>query len=84
MSGCDAELCANWTGQGCICEVLDLPRRVIPASDLDLEDQDTYCDSCGAEPGDPCAWGCGCLPCSLGTVDRIAPGSVSVFPEETP
>lgn len=25
MNRCDAELCPNWTGQGCICEVLDLP-----------------------------------------------------------
>lgn len=23
---CDAELCPYWTGQGCICEVIDLPR----------------------------------------------------------
>lgn len=23
---CDAEMCENWTGHGCICAVLDLPR----------------------------------------------------------
>jgi len=27
MSTCDAELCPNWTGHGCICEVLDLPKE---------------------------------------------------------
>lgn len=24
MSACLAETCANWTGQGCICEALDI------------------------------------------------------------
>jgi len=26
VSRCDAELCPHWTGQGCICDVLDLQR----------------------------------------------------------
>jgi hypothetical protein len=25
---CDAELCSYWTGQGCICAVMDLPRCI--------------------------------------------------------
>ena len=31
---CEAELCPNWTGQGCICEVLDLDR---PEPEVDDE-----------------------------------------------
>lgn len=26
---CEAELCRNWTGQGCICEVLGLEPDVV-------------------------------------------------------
>lgn len=24
MNGCEQELCGNWTGQGCACEVFDI------------------------------------------------------------
>lgn len=26
MADCDAELCEHWTGQGCVCAVLDIER----------------------------------------------------------
>jgi len=34
MSRCEAELCRNWTGQGCICMVLDIEPDVMPGGDL--------------------------------------------------
>lgn len=30
MSRCEAEMCRNWTGHGCICEVMDIERDVVP------------------------------------------------------
>ena len=29
MSACDAELCPNWTGQGCICAVLGADMELV-------------------------------------------------------
>lgn len=29
MSRCEAELCRNWTGAGCICEVMELEPDVV-------------------------------------------------------
>jgi hypothetical protein len=44
--------------------------RIIKAPNPDAEDQASYCDDCGAEPGEPCEESCGCLPCHVGSVDR--------------
>jgi hypothetical protein len=41
---CDAESCPHWTGHGCVCEVMDLPRRDCSCSDLG---RDEYCDRHG-------------------------------------
>lgn len=43
---------------------------VIKARNPDPEDQASYCDDCGAGPGEPCEADCPCLPCQLGTVDQ--------------
>lgn len=42
---CGQELCPNWTGQGCICEVLDLPESTArrPCTDS-LSTQNTFGD----------------------------------------
>jgi hypothetical protein len=29
VSRCEAELCRNWTGHGCICEVMELEPDVV-------------------------------------------------------
>ena len=29
MARCAAEMCRNWTGEGCICEVLDLEPDIV-------------------------------------------------------
>jgi hypothetical protein len=53
-------------------------RRVINASNPDPDDAASYCDDCGAEPGQPCEPDCICLPCHVGSVDRY------VWPKGTP
>lgn len=45
---------------------------VIKAPNPDPDDQASYCDDCGAQPGEPCEAVCGCLPCMVGSVDRKA------------
>lgn len=36
MTGCNQELCAYWTGDGCICRVLDIdPESTAPRTVLD-------------------------------------------------
>lgn len=44
---CEAELCLNWTGQGCICAVLDIPPAVERWNDGvdDDEDDEEYDDA---------------------------------------
>lgn len=55
MTRCAAELCVNWTGQGCICSVLDLTPEVV--EEEETMDQLT-CDICddtatfGVQPED--------------------------------
>jgi hypothetical protein len=48
---CDAELCPNWTGQGCICGVLGLGRPEHEEEDQCCEDWDDpshyHCYWCG-------------------------------------
>jgi hypothetical protein len=50
---CEAELCRNWTGQGCICEVMDL--------DPDVVEPLNYSTGLSTAPlwgtNDPCDWG---------------------------
>jgi len=54
VSGCDAELCENWAGFGCVCEALDLPRPIM-----------TDCGDCGCsdEDHDAAFFGGGCTSC---------------------
>jgi len=41
MSDCPQELCRNWTGQGCICAVMDLEPSLIDIDQYDgIEDDD--------------------------------------------
>lgn len=57
MRGCDAELCENWTGFGCVCEALDLDKPLSVDSvcadcgcSLDDHNDDRYggdCTACG-------------------------------------
>ncbi len=53
---CDAEMCENWTGQGCICAVLDLPRSASTCSacghvmdDHNAPDRGGDCLACGID-----------------------------------
>lgn len=52
MTRCLAESCGNWTGDGCICQVLDLePVDVSPCRDCGAEGfrlTDGRCDGCHA------------------------------------
>jgi hypothetical protein len=54
MSACLAETCVNWTGDGCICAVLDLDpvdARTIefpcPEDEHVGVDRDGFCRGCG-------------------------------------
>lgn len=58
-SRCDAEMCPNWTGHGCICEVMDLDRAdrdeccgVGPHLWTDTGGGVEVCECCGDEQGD--------------------------------
>lgn len=53
MSECAAELCRNWTGQGCICAVMDIEPDVV-----DEHAEHDVCDGCGRCK--PCQ-GCECI-----------------------
>lgn len=35
MRGCDQELCAHWTGQGCACDLLDIEPHQFTTSIMD-------------------------------------------------
>jgi hypothetical protein len=56
---CHAELCSNWTGSGCICEVLDLePENDTPGFCLTGEHYCVPdCDICATAPGFCCMEG---------------------------
>lgn len=45
MRQCEAELCRNWTGQGCACEFLGLEPDVV--CECCNGDPDLVCDRCG-------------------------------------
>lgn len=52
MSRCLAELCGNWTGDGCICQVLGLePVDLSPATPADGCQCDFEDCICGVMPG---------------------------------
>ena len=50
MAACRAELCRNWTGMGCICEVLDIEPDVVCGSHPDFPGDD--CPLCPDENGE--------------------------------
>ena len=53
MSGCDAELCPNWAGFGCVCEALGIDP---PPTETDEETDDEFWGRLLGDD-DPCAPG---------------------------
>lgn len=47
---CPQELCVNWTGQGCVCAVLDLPRPETDDEEAEeMTSQKTTCSYCAED-----------------------------------
>lgn len=51
MIRCEAEMCRNWTGQGCACEFLGMEPNVV-REDGDEDDGYGCCDICGEDLSD--------------------------------
>lgn len=55
MSACDAELCPNWAGFGCVCDAFDLDRPTVEPECADCgccEDDHNFgggCSNCGID-----------------------------------
>lgn len=45
MRGCAAELCVNWTGHGCVCEVFGIDKAETTVDDAP-EHEELTCDRC--------------------------------------
>jgi hypothetical protein len=46
MDECNAELCINWTGSGCICDVMGLDKDEARVEAEGVEDVVPICDMC--------------------------------------
>lgn len=48
---CNAEMCPNWTGHGCICDVMDIDDDDRCAHEWIDTGTNEQCDHCGKERG---------------------------------